>query len=530
MGIARRNSRPTLTAFILLLPFLVLFGIVPAQRASSAPSSSSPGYWLVAADGGVYAFGTSYLGSMRGHPLNRPVVGSAATSDGLGYWMVASDGGIFTFGDAKFSGSMGGTRLNQPVVGMAVDPATGGYWLVAADGGIFAFNAPFYGSTGGIHLNQPVVAMAATPSGHGYWLVASDGGVFTFGDAGFYGSMGATRLNRPIVGMAGSPSGAGYWLVAADGGIFTFGDARYLGSTGSVHLNKPVVGMASAADGNGYWLVASDGGLFTFGDAPYLGSTGSYPGSSPVVAIAATNHGYPFPPGSTGYDISQYQCNNVPNTPQAISIVQVSGGAINNQPNPCYGREAAWAGNRLSTYIFMDGLPSPVPSEALSGPAGVCRGDTNCESYNFGWYWASHWAAYSHGLGINPTLWWLDVETSGSWNLNSAAYSSNSNVIAGGLAGLRSSGVLVGIYSTASQWSRITGNTVNFPGISLWMPGGGNISQGTFSAQSICNGSVPPQYGYSAFAGGRIILVQYGYSVNGYTGPQSIYDQDYACG
>jgi hypothetical protein len=33
------------------------------------------------------------------------VVGIAATPDGGGYWEVASDGGIFAFGDAPFQGS-----------------------------------------------------------------------------------------------------------------------------------------------------------------------------------------------------------------------------------------------------------------------------------------------------------------------------------------------------------------------------------------------------------------------------------------
>jgi hypothetical protein len=77
-----------------------------------------------------------------------------------GYWLVASDGGIFAF-HAPFFGSTGGITLNKPIVGMALDPRTGGYWLVASDGGIFAFHAPFYGSTGGITLNKPVVGMSS---------------------------------------------------------------------------------------------------------------------------------------------------------------------------------------------------------------------------------------------------------------------------------------------------------------------------------------------------------------------------------
>ena len=49
-------------------------------------------------------------------------MGIATTSDGRGYWLVASDGGIFAFGDAAFSGSTGGQTLNRPIVGMASAP------------------------------------------------------------------------------------------------------------------------------------------------------------------------------------------------------------------------------------------------------------------------------------------------------------------------------------------------------------------------------------------------------------------------
>ncbi len=78
------------------------------------------GYWEVATDGGVFAFGNaSFEGSMGGTKLNAPVVGIAATPDGKGYWEVAADGGVFGFGDASFEGSMGGTKLNAPVVGIA---------------------------------------------------------------------------------------------------------------------------------------------------------------------------------------------------------------------------------------------------------------------------------------------------------------------------------------------------------------------------------------------------------------------------
>jgi len=55
---------------------------------------------------------------MGGKPLNKPVVGMAFDSKTDGYYLVASDGGIFAF-DAPFFGSMGGKPLNAPMVGMA---------------------------------------------------------------------------------------------------------------------------------------------------------------------------------------------------------------------------------------------------------------------------------------------------------------------------------------------------------------------------------------------------------------------------
>ena len=96
-----------------------------------------------------------------GWALNVPVVGMAATPTGRGYWEVASDGGIFAYGDARFYGSAGGTRLNAPVVGMAATLTGRGYWEVASDGGIFAYgDARFCGSPVGTPLNSAMVGMA----------------------------------------------------------------------------------------------------------------------------------------------------------------------------------------------------------------------------------------------------------------------------------------------------------------------------------------------------------------------------------
>ena len=190
-------------------------------------TAGSRNAWIVDTTGTV--FGENDLsgppadnyGDMSGKMLNAPVVGMSPTADASGYWLVAADGGIFAFGDAPFHGSTGNIHLNKPIVAMAVTPAGGGYWLAASDGGIFAFgDAPFLGSTGNLHLNQPIVGMVPTPDGQGYWMVASDGGIFAFGDAPFKGSAGGRQLSAPIAGMI--PNGSGYTLIGQDGQLYPF--------------------------------------------------------------------------------------------------------------------------------------------------------------------------------------------------------------------------------------------------------------------------------------------------------------------
>ena len=72
----------------------------------------------------VFPFGpgTHDYGSLGGVHLASRVVGRAATPDGKGYWLVARDGGLFAFGDAKFYGSLGGVHLAHRVVGIAAAP------------------------------------------------------------------------------------------------------------------------------------------------------------------------------------------------------------------------------------------------------------------------------------------------------------------------------------------------------------------------------------------------------------------------
>ena len=317
-------------------------------------------------------FGSAgFFGPAGGLQLNAPPVGMASTPSGNGYWIAAADGGIFNYGDAGFFGSAGAIALNKPIVGMAATRDGGGYWLVASDGGVFNYgDAGFFGSAGGLTLNAPIVGMAATPDGGGYWLVASDGGIFSYGDAVFHGSTGSIHLNQPVVGMAAAPDGSGYWLVASDGGIFSFGTASFLGSMGGTPLNAPIVGMAATS--SGYWLAARDGGVFNFG-APFLGSMGGQSNANPIRAIAATPNGGgywllpttppPLPPtlspGASGAAVALLQ--------QQLSAlgywVDTTGGSFDDSTE-----QAVWALQKAAG-LPLDGVVGPSTWAALD--AGV---------------------------------------------------------------------------------------------------------------------------------------------------------------
>jgi hypothetical protein len=318
--------------------------------------------------------------------------------------------------------------------------------------------------------------------------------------------------------MASTPDGRGYWLVASDGGVFSFGDADYQGSTGSMRLNAPIIGMAAAPGGGGYWLVASDGGIFAF-SAPFLGSAGGAGSGAPIAAIVATAHGFLYPPGSTGYDISRFQCGTTLPAVHTVSIVEIAG-AIDGTLNPCFAQQVQWAGPYLSLYLFMDQVPTNNPPQAMSGPAGNCLpGDEVCQGYNWGWYWAGHWADVSTANGVQAGLWWLDIEgpcgfSVSYWQCGPAGMQSNAQVILGAMAALRQRGIGVGVYSTWLQWPLVAGSLM-IPGVPIWIAGA------TSAAQQVAFCTDPAQ----VFGGGRPALVQWPGSLT----PSQL-DQDYTCG
>ncbi len=245
------------------------------------PKVPRPGYWMLGADGHVYAFGAARnFGSAPG-----PAVAIATRRDGRGYWVTDAAGAVSNFGAAQQFGGRPPRRAGERITAISASPSGNGYWLFSNLGRVFAYgDAHTFGDMSAVHLNAQIIASAVTPTGHGYYMVGSDGGVFSFGDARFHGSTGGLRLNRPVVGIAPTPDNGGYWLVASDGGVFAF-RAPFRGSMGGTRLNRPVNGLVAYADG--YLMVASDGGIFDFSNVAFLGSLAATPPPAPVIGVAA---------------------------------------------------------------------------------------------------------------------------------------------------------------------------------------------------------------------------------------------------
>jgi len=88
----------------------------------------------------VFSFGNApFLGSVpgvlgpRAEHLNKPVVGIAADPSGNGYWLAAADGGVFAFGNAPFEGSLGATRIDTTIVSIMAK-SSDSYVLTGANG------------------------------------------------------------------------------------------------------------------------------------------------------------------------------------------------------------------------------------------------------------------------------------------------------------------------------------------------------------------------------------------------------------
>jgi hypothetical protein len=247
----------------------------------------------------------------------------------------------------------------------------------------------------------------------------------------------------------------------------------------------------------------------------------------------------PYVAGTTGYDVSWPQCVSrrssqvkpLPTHPQ-YAIVGVNDGTIEGF-NSCFAAEAAWAGKGLSVYIILQPAPGgkPVTAEA-TGPEASCAAiSSECEGYDWGYYYARADIAFVEEQGLSPKIWWLDVETAEGWPTSPAYRPINAAIVQGAMAAIRAAGDISGIYCTWYQWGEITGSYTPPVPVPIWVAGAITVRGGYYSAQSYCLRALTPgdpstlSSGPLGFANGVPWLVQYGYV----PAPDPV-DPDYACG
>jgi hypothetical protein len=237
-----------------------------------------------------------------------------------------------------------------------------------------------------------------------------------------------------------------------------------------------------------------------------------------------------LPPTGAGLDISFPQCAprshiDFP-TDIAFAVVGVNGG-IASKSNPCFLSEYEFAlllsGNteqpHASVYVntgnpALGGAWWPTRDRTQAGsevenPNGACAGLAGAAcAYVYGYSMAeADYRRVSKSLSRVPDLWWLDVETSNTWQPDVTA---NAASITGMVDYFQSKGLQVGLYSTSYQWNRIAGVTSldsHLAGLQSWLAGASY-----WGAAADCERS-------PLTPGGTVTMVQY----------VSILDADYSC-
>lgn len=228
------------------------------------------------------------------------------------------------------------------------------------------------------------------------------------------------------------------------------------------------------------------------------------PASPPPKAIAR---------GTVGHDISWPQCGRAFPQGSAFGIVGVTGGRPYTE-NPCLAAQYAWAKTTPGGAGFYLNTSNPGTASTLVNWYAQKSPDPSCApgkeaacAYNYGFNSAARAVSYAQsqtGTSANAP-WWLDVETANSWS--DSDLGANVASIKGSLDFLqRVPGVVVGIYSTKWQWTKITGGA-QFA-LPNWIAGARDLND----AKARCSPA------FSA-TGGPVVLNQF---VAGY-------DHNYAC-
>jgi hypothetical protein len=230
-------------------------------------------------------------------------------------------------------------------------------------------------------------------------------------------------------------------------------------------------------------------------------------------------------PTTVGYDVSYPQCWTSLPAARAFAIIGVNGG-LSTRTNPCLSTQLSWASrsngsvtSQPKAQLYLNTAnPGQVIDQVTTWPTsgatpyGNCNGTNSMAcSWQYGWERASNSilsfftpAARAARVDSQPAryTWWLDVETTNTWQQGSAeALARNRATLEGMTAYVIARGGTVGLYSTNQQWAKIVGSvpsSSNLAGRASWLAGSSSLSD----ARSDCaNPALTP--------GSPVTLTQY---------------------
>jgi hypothetical protein len=244
-----------------------------------------------------------------------------------------------------------------------------------------------------------------------------------------------------------------------------------------------------------------------------------------VAALSAVPGTASAAPTTVGYDVSHPQCDASLPRDRAFAVVGVNGG-LATRANPCLGDQLAWAWEssgavpaqpRAQLYLNTAN-PGQVLAQVTTWPVrgatpyGSCDGtNSSACSWQYGRERAQNSvvsfftpAARAAWVDSQPAryTWWLDVETTNTWQAGSPeALARNRATLEGMTAYLLSREARVGVYSTGQQWAQIVGTVPagsNLAGRDSWLAGATTLT----GAEAACR-TAP------LAPGGRVLLSQY---------------------
>jgi hypothetical protein len=265
----RINIRKSVVFFAALTTLLALTtATASAQSWETVAAAPNPhrdtAFTAVTADGAVHTYNSLNAGGVRYLKLREPITAIATDASGQGYWLAAADGGVFALGDAQFYGSMPLATRALNIIGIAPTQDYGGYWLLASNGHVYpfgdAYNQRLYDP---LNLTGSLRAVSiVTDPVRGYSVVMSNSTVvdISTGSAIFHSPVtDAPVVSGCIDPMLSSVSAHVFFVVTRGGEIFSVGNNAPAVNSPLDRTAFPVASILCTPDGDYVWVVYRSG-------------------------------------------------------------------------------------------------------------------------------------------------------------------------------------------------------------------------------------------------------------------------------